>query len=127
MFQPGKTRRGGTISTWSARPPNVTGADTFFGHTSRGLTPIAEPEVHRMIRVALKHDDAAPRVLSEDEFIREISRLEATGFAGAVSGPVSVEALDGDGRVRWRAYFPSVQRLAPLARELVRESSAMSG
>lgn len=78
-----------------------------------------------MIRVALKHDDAVARVLSEDEFIREIGELADAGFAGAARGPVSIEALDGDGRVRWRAYFPSVERLAPLARELVREQSAI--
>jgi hypothetical protein len=74
-----------------------------------------------MIRVALKDDDAVPRVLTHEEFIREIEALAAGGFAGAARGPVSVEALDSDGRVRWRAYFSSVERLATQAQDLVRE------
>lgn len=80
-----------------------------------------------MIRVALKPADTPPRVLSEDEFIREIAELQAAGFAGAKPGPVSVEALDADGRVRWRAYYTSIERLAEMAEELVRERIATTG
>lgn len=74
-----------------------------------------------MIRVALTHDDTQPRVLSEDEFVREIERLERADFVSALTGPVALESLDAEGRVRWRAYFSSIQRLAPLAQELVRD------
>ena len=80
-----------------------------------------------MIRVALKPADAPPRVLSEEEFIREIAELAAAGFTGAKPGPVSVEALEPDGRVSWRAYYTSIERLAEMAEELVRDRIATRG
>ena len=79
-----------------------------------------------MIRVALRHGDSPPRVLSEDEFIREIEQLEAAGFATALPGPVSVEAFDGEGRVCWRAYYASMERLTELAKQLAQERKVTS-
>jgi hypothetical protein len=77
-----------------------------------------------MTRVALKQGEAPARVLSEEEFINEIAALEAAGFRGAAPGPVTVEALDEDGRVCWRGYYTSVERLAQLAHQLVLERGA---
>ncbi len=79
-----------------------------------------------MTRLTLKQGGAPPRVLSEDEFINEILTLEATGFRTVTPGPVTVEALDDQGRVCWRGYYTSVVRLAQLAHQLAREQLASS-
>jgi hypothetical protein len=70
---------------------------------------------------------ARARVLSEEDFIREIRELEASGFAGAAPGPVTVvEGLDADGRVCWRGYYLRLDRLVVLAEHLLREREASS-
>ncbi len=79
-----------------------------------------------MNRLAVQQGDAPPRVLSEDEFIREIEQLEASGFAGQAPGPVNIDGLDADGRVCWHAHYTSVRQLADLKQQLLSERAAIS-
>jgi hypothetical protein len=79
-----------------------------------------------MNRLAVQQGDAPPRVLSEDEFIHEIEQLEASGFAGQVPGPVSIDGLDTEGRVCWHAYYATVRQLTNLKRQLISERAAIA-
>jgi len=79
-----------------------------------------------MLRITLPREPSARRTLTEDEFIEEIEGLQVGGFADAPLGPVTVEALDAEGRVAWRAYYGSFARLGQLARELLAERSLVS-
>lgn len=79
-----------------------------------------------MLRMTLPHEPSPPRTLTQEQFIAEIQALQADGFADAPAGPVTIEALDGDGRVSWRAYYTSFAGLAGLVRELLAERAAQA-
>jgi RNA polymerase sigma-70 factor (ECF subfamily) len=68
--------------------------------------------------------DALSWVLSEDEFLSRVDSLAGQGFVGTPSGPVSVEAIDADERVKWRSHYPSAAGLVILARQIRAERTA---
>ena len=74
-----------------------------------------------MLRIIVEGSATPPRVLEELDFVHEISRLKEAGFVGAPQGPATVEALDADGQVCWRAYYARYRGLASLATQLSRE------
>jgi hypothetical protein len=74
-----------------------------------------------MLRLVWRSTSLRPRLLSEDEFIREFEPLAAIGFAGAPPGPVWVEGLDATQRVCWTGHYRSAEGLAALLRQLVEE------
>jgi len=69
-----------------------------------------------VLHVLFNENGVAPWVLTEEEFLNRIETLEATHFARAPLGRVSVEAFDELDRVQWRAYYPDVAALVILAR-----------
>lgn len=44
--------------------------------------------------------------------MREVNALKERGFVDAPRGPLTIEALDHQGRLCWRAYYTSFQLLA---------------
>jgi hypothetical protein len=52
------------------------------------------------------------RTAPVEQFLREVTALRERGFVDAPRGPLTLEALDQDGRLCWRAYYTSFQLLA---------------
>ena len=52
------------------------------------------------------------RVIRVGEFMEEVEAFRRRNFVGAPDGPLTVEALDAQGRLCWRAYYTSFQLLA---------------
>lgn len=74
-----------------------------------------------MLRLTWRSTVAPPRLLREDDFIREFEALAAQGFAGAPPGPVRIEGLDEAGRVAWTGHYRGAEGLRALLRQLVEE------
>jgi malonyl CoA-acyl carrier protein transacylase len=79
-----------------------------------------------MLRLTWQASPLPPRVLSQDELIRELEEMAARAFAGASPGAVSIEALDEGSRVTWSAYYKSAAELATLLRQLLAEREIAS-
>jgi hypothetical protein len=71
-----------------------------------------------VLRVTGRHDESS-RLVEEGAFVQEVMqrRLDLE------SGPLRVEALDDELRVRWTAYYSSHERLLDLVHELFGESA----
>jgi hypothetical protein len=80
--------------------------------------PFALMEVGAMLRVFFGQVEVPPWVLSEDELLSRVESLAEEGCAGTPAGPVSVEAVDELGRLKWRAHYSSAADLAILARQI---------
>ena len=74
-----------------------------------------------MLRLVWRSTSVPPRLLSEDEFIREFSALAAQGFAGAAPGAIRVEGLDEAGRLAWTGHYRSAEGLRALLHQLLEE------
>ncbi len=74
-----------------------------------------------MIRWIWRGATAPTRTLTEDEFLSELLQLAERSFAGVPQGPVTIESLDVQERVCWRAYYQRPQELLGLARHLCDE------
>lgn len=74
-----------------------------------------------MIRWIWRAASKPARTLTEDQFISEILHLAERSFAGAPGGPLTIESLDVQGRVCWRAYYRHPRELLGLARQLCEE------
>jgi hypothetical protein len=80
-------------------------------------------EAANVLRVI--HEGTPPRLLDERAFIDEVRLSHGPGRAPLL--PVTIEALDGLGRLRWRAYCSTLERLLDLTRELGHERRVVSG
>ena len=58
------------------------------------------------------------QIMPEADFWHELSAHEISQFADVSPGPVTLEVVDDQGRVCWRAYYKSYRALA---QELIQE------
>ncbi len=80
-----------------------------------------------MVRMSWPYEQGPPHVLDEDEFVRRIEHMAASGFADSPPGPIVVEILDDRGRVLWQGHYTSVTRLEELAEAMRAEQRAAGG
>ena len=73
-----------------------------------------------MLRILHGASGDAARLIDEQAFIAEVE-AHVQGLHPTL--PCTVEALDGLGRLRWRAYCSTREGLLDLARELGQERS----
>jgi hypothetical protein len=80
-----------------------------------------------MLRLTWRESSLRPRLLSEEEFIREFEPLAERDFAGAPAGAVLVEGLDAEHRLTWRGHYKSADELRALLRQLKEERALRRG
>jgi hypothetical protein len=80
-----------------------------------------------MLRLTWRSSGWPPKLLSENEFIKEVQQMATRNFAGAPAGPVLVEALDARSCVGWRGYYEGAAGLIVLLRQLLAEDEIAAG
>jgi hypothetical protein len=63
----------------------------------------------RSLRLLLRTET---RLVSEDELARELEAHSQDGFLGVPEGPITIEGIDEQGRLCWRAYYSDWKSLA---------------
>jgi hypothetical protein len=78
----------------------------------------------KVLRVIEERDGTTPRLLSVRAFVQEVGRLTDEPSHLLREGALhwTVEALDREGRVLWRAHCAGVRFLRRLASELAEEA-----
>jgi hypothetical protein len=74
-----------------------------------------------MLRVTWRESSLRPRVLSEEDFLREFEALASRDFVGSPTGQLLVEGLDAQHRVAWCGHYRSARELGVLVRQLREE------
>lgn len=64
-----------------------------------------------LYRLVWQHAATPQRTLDGDALLGEIHALSAKGFADVAPGPITIEALDDQHCVCWRAYYRHPQDL----------------
>lgn len=78
----------------------------------------------RTFRVLWSSAPTPQRTVDEDALIDEVERMARRNFADTPRGPITIEALDDQHRVSWRAYYNRAQDLASLVVLLRQEAPA---
>src|SRR5262249_51066507 len=74
-----------------------------------------------MIRWIWQAAPTPSRTMTEDQFIHEVLALAGRSFAGVPQGPITIEAIDAEERICWRAYYRQPEELLGLVREICDE------
>jgi len=94
-------------------------------HTAGGSSPFDSTMGSPMYRLLWQQAGTPQRTLDGDGLLREIQALSARDFADVAPGPITIEALDEQHCVCWRAYYRhprDLRRAVTMLREAAAEA-----
>lgn len=79
----------------------------------------------RNIRLIWRAAPVPQRTMTEELLVREIEEMTRRAFLGVSPGPITIEGLDEQHRVTWRAYYEDARALRRFVTMLNNEAPSM--